>query len=277
MAVINIKALPPSHFNHNIKFLRQRKKRTQDEMAVALDMKRSTLSGYENGVAQPSIEVLLAMSAYFKVSIDTLIKVEMVRMGERQLLELELGHDAYIQGTYLRVLSTTIDSHNRENIELVPERAKAGYATGFADPDFVATLPKFQMPFLAKERNYRCFQLSGDSMLPIPDKAYVIGEYIMDWTEIKKGQACILLTLDEGIVFKLVDSDLDNARAFTLRSLNPAYHPYTVLANEVKEIWKFVYFMQQEIPDPQMASGDIVNYLMKLQEDVGKLTAARGV
>lgn len=274
MAVINAADLPKSHFNANIKFLRQRKKRTQDEMAAALDMKRSTLSGYENGVAQPSIEVLLAMSAYFKMSIDTLIKLDMPRLSERQLVDMELGYDPYIRGSQLRVLSTTIDQQARENIELVPERAKAGYATGFADPEFVATLPKFQMPFLHKERNYRCFQISGDSMLPIPDKAYVIGEFVLDWHEIKTGTPCILLTMEDGIVFKVVDNLLQQDRTFLLRSLNPQYQPYSVAAADVKEIWKFTHFIQDELPDPQMASGDIVNYLMKLQEEVGLVKKA---
>src|SRR5665811_594905 len=35
----------------NIKLLRKRRGRTQDDIAFALNMKRSTLSGYENGVA----------------------------------------------------------------------------------------------------------------------------------------------------------------------------------------------------------------------------------
>ena len=41
------------YFTSNIKFLRKRRGRTQDDVAVALNLKRSTLSGYENGVAQP--------------------------------------------------------------------------------------------------------------------------------------------------------------------------------------------------------------------------------
>ena len=42
-------------FSQNIKLLRKRRKRTQDDVALALDIKRSTLSGYENEVAQPSM------------------------------------------------------------------------------------------------------------------------------------------------------------------------------------------------------------------------------
>ncbi len=47
------------YFDSNIKLLRKRKKLTQDEVANSLKMKRSTLSGYENRVAQPGLEVLL--------------------------------------------------------------------------------------------------------------------------------------------------------------------------------------------------------------------------
>ena len=44
------------YFTSNIKFLRKRRGRTQDDVAVALNLKRSTLSGYENGVAQPGLK-----------------------------------------------------------------------------------------------------------------------------------------------------------------------------------------------------------------------------
>ena len=43
------------YFASNIKILRKRKGRTQDEAAIGLNLKRSTLSGYENGIAQPAI------------------------------------------------------------------------------------------------------------------------------------------------------------------------------------------------------------------------------
>jgi transcriptional regulator with XRE-family HTH domain len=57
------------YFTSNIKFLRKRRGRTQDDVAVALNLKRSTLSGYENGVAQPGIDTLVSFSGYFNMSI----------------------------------------------------------------------------------------------------------------------------------------------------------------------------------------------------------------
>ena len=157
------------YFNSNIKFLRKHRGRTQDDIAFALQMKRSTLSGYENGVSEPNLETLVAFSKYFGITIDTLVKVDLSSISPSQLLQLERGYDVHLKGSNLRVLATTVNNDNEENIELVTEKAKAGYATGFADPEYIKVLPTFTMPFLSHDRKYRTFQISGDSMLPIPD------------------------------------------------------------------------------------------------------------
>ena len=138
------------YFSSNIKFLRKHRSRTQDDVAFALNMKRSTLSGYENEVAEPNIEALVAFSKYFNIAIDTLVKVNLSTLSEGQLSQLERGFDPYLKGSNLRILTTTVNSDDRENIELVTEKAKAGYATGFADPEYIKVLPTFSMPFLSR-------------------------------------------------------------------------------------------------------------------------------
>jgi len=119
-------------FSSNIKLLRKRRGRTQDDVAITLNMKRSTLSGYENDIAQPAIDALIALSKYYGVSVDTLLKVDLSKLGESELSQLERGYDVFITGSKLRVLATTIDSSNNENIELVNHKASAGYRTGFS-------------------------------------------------------------------------------------------------------------------------------------------------
>ena len=204
------------HFAHNIKLLRKRRNRTQDELAHTLGMKRSTLSGYENEVAEPSIQALMSFSKYFGVAVDTLIRINLDSLSESQLSELERGNDIYLRGSKLRVLATTVDDENEENIELVNEKAKAGYTNGFADPEFIQQLPTFQLPFLSPSKKYRTFQLSGDSMLPIPDKAWVTGEFLQDWNDILTGEAYVVLTLDDGIVFKIAENLLGKEHKLTL-------------------------------------------------------------
>ncbi len=165
------------YFASNIKFLRKRRGRTQDDVAAALNLKRSTLSGYENGVAQPGIDILISFSGYFSMSIDTLIRIDITSLSESQLGELERGYDAYVRGSNLRVLATTVNSGNRENIELVAEKAKAGYTTGYADPEYISELPVFSLPFLSDKRKYRSFQLKGRLHASHTRRFWVTGEF----------------------------------------------------------------------------------------------------
>ncbi len=264
------------YFTSNIKFLRKRRGRTQDEVAAALNLRRSTLSGYENGVAQPGIETLVSFSGYFSMSVDTLLKIDMTKLSESQLGELERGFDAYIRGSSLRVLATTVDPENRENIELVAEKAKAGYTTGYADPEYIGELPVFRLPFLSDRKKYRTFQLKGDSMLPIPDGSWVTGEYLQDWTEIKSGRAYIVFTLNDGIVFKIIENRLMADGRLVLYSLNPVYEPYEVSINEVKEIWKFVNYISEELPEPVLPEKQLIRSIASMKDDLERIKAKLG-
>ncbi len=256
------------YFSSNIKLMRKRKGRTQDEVAHALKMKRSTLSGYENEVSLPTVNVLIAFSKYFGIAIDTLVLVDLGSLSESQLSQLERGGDVYLRGSNIRVLATTVNSRNEENIELVPEKAKAGYATGFADPEFIKELPVFSLPFLSRQKKYRTFQLNGDSMLPIPHGAWVTGEFVQDWNTIISGHGYIILTLDEGIVFKIVENMIKKENKLRLYSLNPVYEPYDITVNEVKEVWKFVHYISSEIPEPALPQDELLKTVANLKKDM---------
>ena len=259
------------HFSKNIKLLRKRRGKTQDDLAFTLQMKRSTLSGYENKVAEPGLEILLKFSDYFGIAIDTLLKVDISTLTENQLYQLEHGQDVFIRGNKLRVLATTVNTENEENIELVPEKAKAGYTSGFADPEYISDLPVFNLPFLSKNKKYRTFQLNGDSMLPIPDKSWVTGEFLQDWREVRDGEACIILTLNDGIVFKVVENRIKEEGILNLFSLNPIYEPFGVNINDVKEIWKFTHYISSKIPDPVFPEAEITKTVLDLRKEMDQI------
>lgn len=256
------------YFSSNIKLLRRRRNRTQDDVAYALNMKRSTVSGYENKVAEPSIEVLIAFSQYYNVAIDTLIKIDLSQLSESQLSQLEKGYDIFITGSNLRVLATSVDSDNEENIEMVDEKAKAGYTNGFADPEYIKILPAFQLPFLSRQRKYRAFQISGDSMYPIPDGSWVIGEFLQNWNLILNRQPYILVTLDDGVVFKVVENKIKTDGTLILHSLNSLFESYDIHINRVREIWKFVHYISSEIPEPNMEKEEITKSIQELKKEV---------
>jgi len=252
--------------------MRKRRGRTQDDVATALEMKRSTLSGYENGIAQPAIEALIRFSNYFNIAIDTLIKVDLQKMSESQLRQVERGYDVFLKGSNLRVLATTVNLDNEENIELVSEKAKAGYTNGFADPEYISILPTFRLPFLSKQKKYRTFQVSGDSMSPIVHGAWVTGVFIQDWTTIRNKDAYIILTLEEGVIFKVVENKIKTEGKLVLHSLNPVYKPYDLMVKDIREIWQFVHFISPRIPEnPANSAHEIVETVRQLKRDIREI------
>jgi len=249
--------------------MRRRRGRTQDDVAFAINMKRSTLSGYENNVAHPGLEALIQFSNYFNIAIDTLIKVDLAKLSESQLRQIERGFDVYLKGSNLRVLATTVNADNEDNIELVSEKAKAGYTSGFADPEYISILPTFRLPFLSRQKKYRTFQINGDSMLPIPPGAWVTGVFIQDWTTIRDKDAYIVLTMDEGIVFKVLENRIKTEGKLVLHSLNPLYPPYEINTRDVREIWQFVHFISPKIPENTTTENyHLAETVKKLQQDI---------
>lgn len=255
----------------NLKYLRKRKGHTQDAVASALDLKRSTYSGYENEVAQPALEDVIRMAAFYHISVDLLLQSDITLLGEERLQEIERGSDPYIRGSNIRILSTTVDAGSNENIELVNEKAKAGYRTGFADPDYIKVLPTFSLPFLSKSKKYRTFQISGDSMLPIPDKAFVTGEFVQNWNMIRDRQAYIVLTINDGIVFKVLENKIREEGKIVLYSLNPLYKPYEMQAGDIREIWKFVHYISNDLPEPELPKNELLNTVAELKNDVEQI------
>ena len=225
------------YFANNLKFLRKRRKKTQMDLAAELELTRTTLSGYEKNV-QPPFKVLIRISHYFNVSIDAMIKYNLSMLPEFQLSQIEKGFDADITGNKLRLLTISVDEEGKENIEMVPVKAQAGYTNSYGDVDFIASLPKFKLPFLPDNKTYRSFQIKGDSMLPVSEGSWVTCSFVENWNELKDGNACIVVTKDEGIVFKLIYNRLTDGKLL-LVSTNPNYSPFELGVSHILEIWKF--------------------------------------
>ena len=225
------------YFAENLKFLRTRRQKSQMDLAAELGLTRTTLSGYEKNV-QPPFKVLIRISEYFNISLDALIKYRLEVLSEFQLSQIEKGFDVDVTGNKLRLLTISVDSEGDENIEMVPVKAQAGYTNSYGDLDFIASLPKFKLPFLPKNLTYRSFQIKGDSMLPVKEGSWVTSSFVEDWTSIKDGTACVLVTKDEGIVFKLVYKRLDEGKLLLVSS-NRDYKPYELPVSQILEIWQF--------------------------------------
>lgn len=255
----------------NLKLLRNRLKKSQEEVATDLKLTRSSYSGYENNVAQPNLESLILFSDYYKMSIDDLVKKDLSTFSDNDWKKVDQGLHTDVKGQKLRVLTSMVDSDNEDLIELIPVKASAGYTAGYADPDYLKVLPTFHLPFLSRDRKYRSFPIKGDSMPPVVEGSYVVAEFVQNWMSIRNGTPCIVVTKDDGIVFKVVHNLLSSEQSFQLCSTNPFYQPYTVHANDIIEIWKFVNYISPELPDVRLDDNDLSKSLKSLQKEVHEL------
>ena len=217
----------------NIRFLRKQKDLTQDALALEIDVNRSMIGSYEEGRAVPRIGVLQMLSVFFGIKIDDLINRDLSR---------GFSNDVDIKGASLRVLTTVVDRDDREMITIVPVKASAGYMSGYGDREYIGQLPRFSLPIpeLGNERTRRVFQIRGDSMLPVQPGSYILCEYLQDWTELVDGETYVLLTLNDGIVYKRVYKQISQNDELMLKSDNPDFRPYNIKINEVSEIWKAI-------------------------------------
>jgi transcriptional regulator with XRE-family HTH domain len=259
------------YLKENMKFLRKEHGMTQGDLAEKLDVKRSLIGSYEEGRGVPKLSVLKLMAELFEITVDELLAMNLSETGKRRLengdRKTETGG-----GTEMKLLSIVVTPDNEERIAIVPVKASAGYLTGRADVGYMEQLPNFSLPVaeLNKGKTYRVFQIKGDSMLPVRPGSYIFCDYVENITGIREGKSYILITADEGIVYKRIY--MPNETQLLLKSDNPEYEPYTVELSSVLEIWKAIGFLSFEMPEPDAMNVQMLGSMVaKLQEEVGRL------
>lgn len=257
-----------SLISDNIKYLRKKIGLTQEQFAERIGIKRSLVGAYEEGRADPRITNLINMADVFGTSVDILINKDVSRLNDAEIIVSK-----YKRGK--EVLAITVDEQQRENIELVPQKAAAGYLNGYADREFIQELPKFKLPMLPSNATYRAFEITGDSMLPILPGTIIIGEYIDDIRDIKNGKTYVLVTKSEGIVYKRVFNYInDNGKLF-LVSDNRSYAPYQLDADDILEVWISKAYISVQFPDAnannEVSTEQLASIVLDLQKEIVRL------
>ena len=263
----------------NLKALRRQRGLTQAQFAEALGLKRSLVGAYEEARAEPKLATLVAFARFFDLSVDQVVT-----------LDLSAGKPAApaaAAGQGPRILAITVDrTDGDENIELVPLRAAAGYLNGYADPEFVAELPRFRLPLAAvRDGSHRAFEISGDSMLPLQSGTVVVGRYLTDPArDVRDGAPCVVVAGTEGIVFKRVyrAGKKNGQPQLELRSDNAAFAPYTIPAADVRELWEARAYLSTAFPPapeggdtagPALSAVEMTALLRDLQREVRAMKA----
>jgi hypothetical protein len=108
-------------------------------------------------------------------------------------------------------------------------------------------------------------------MPPVSHGSYVVGEFVQDWLSLPSNTPCVVVTSNDGIVFKYVFNQLKDAQQFLLVSSNPSYEPYTVSVENILEVWRFVSYISKEIPDVQLDAEGMGASFRNLQKDIQQI------
>jgi len=220
--------MPMSLFSDNIRNLRVQQKISQEKLAEALAITRGRYVKYEDGTSEAPYEILKKIAHYYHISIDLLLSVDVRKIPLDDLLKLENNR---------LVLPITVDTDGNNFIEVVTQKVKAGYLNGYADPEYIESLQQISLPFLGSGK-HRGFPVEGDSMPPHEDGSIIVGRYIEKLGDVKDGKTYILITKNEGMVYKRLNKNKKNA--LVVASDNSFYPPYEVKISAILEIWEYV-------------------------------------
>jgi transcriptional regulator with XRE-family HTH domain len=244
-----------SQAGQNLKYLRKLRGWTQEEFAVKLGIKRSLIGAYEEERADPRLEVLEIVGDTFKLSLDELLLKDLSNTG-----------DSFLSKRRQQKMMTV----DRNLIHFVPVKAAAGYLAGYADSEFIDELNTFTLPMLAGG-NYRAFEIIGDSMMPTPSGSIIVGEKVDDSEDVKNDQAYIVVSRNEGIVYKRIVKNNRLKNKLTLVSDNPQYQPYQVNAEDIVELWQAQMVISKVSTQQRWDMNSLATMVNNLQSQVTTL------
>ncbi|MFI5220928.1 MAG: XRE family transcriptional regulator [Bacteroidia bacterium] len=243
----------------NIRHLRQLKKWSQEQMADELRITRARIGSYEEERCDPPMDVLIRLSSLFHVAIDSLVKCDLSTVDASSLMKV--AHNRIL-------FPIVVDKENNDEIEVVTVKASAGYLNGYADPEYVEKLPLMNLPFRVTGK-HRAFPIKGDSMPPLKNGCFVIAKFVESLAEIKNGDTYILVSKDEGVVYKRIHK---KGNMLELHSDNKNYEPYSVKAADVVEIWEFVCSLNiSDKKEEELNLGSIMDLLRSMRVEIEKI------
>ena len=198
--------------------------------------------------------MLEVVSEMFKVSLD-------------ELFLKDLGDT---KGSYIAKRRAQKLASEPTVIQFVLVKAAAGYLAGYADPEFIDELNTFTLPMLAPGQ-YRAFEILGDSMLPTPSGSIIVGEKIENFESVKSSNTYIVVSRQQGIVYKRIMKNARSKTKVTLISDNPVFQPYQVDAGDIVEVWQAQMVITRANQQQRWDVDQLASVVSNLQEQVSSL------
>jgi hypothetical protein len=109
-------------------------------------------------------------------------------------------------------------------------------------------------------------------MPPIKEGSFVIAKYLERFEEVKMGQTYIIVTKDDGLMYKRIMSFHKKEGTFELHSDNKLYQPFKVKAEDVLEIWEYTCCINMnQYQEDELNLDSIMNMLRNLKVEIAEI------
>ena len=107
-------------------------------------------------------------------------------------------------------------------------------------------------------------------MPPHEDGSYIVTRYIEHLGEVVDGKTYIVITRDDGIVYKRLNRNGKNE--LTLESDNELYPPYKVKISDILEVWEYQYHLGKNDKRLSQTHKGIEEMFHELKKEIRQLT-----
>ncbi len=152
-------------------------------------------------------------------------------------------------------------------IPFIKQNVVKDYLANCQKVDFLRALPTISLPFINSDRS-RAFEMGNDFPM---QNSIVIGVGISDWTEINDGKFYILVTAQQGVIYRRVYNQVKIKGALLLSSDNSSIPSFEISIKDVVEIWEVNSFISQQLPEPHISLERVKNIVDDLTIELDRL------
>jgi transcriptional regulator with XRE-family HTH domain len=152
-------------------------------------------------------------------------------------------------------------------IPFIKQNVVKDYLANCQKVDFLRALPTISLPFINSDRS-RAFEMGNDFPM---QNSIVIGVGISDWTEINDGKFYVLVTAQQGVIYRRVYNQVKIKGALLLSSDNSSIPSFEISIKDVVEIWEVNSFISQQLPEPHISLERVKNIVDDLTNELDRL------
>lgn len=150
---------------------------------------------------------------------------------------------------------------------LVKANAIKDYLANCQKADYLRSLPTISLPFITSERS-RAFEMGNDFPL---QKSIVVGNGVSDWLEVLDGKFYVLLTAQQGVIYRRVYNQVKIKGVLLLSSDNQTIPSFEISTKDIVEIWEVNSFISQQLPEPHISLERVKDLVDDLTHELDRL------